>query len=65
MKEKLKETKEGKKLKRALKELNALKSDNAGRSEADRTAVWRKIQIFLGQNDELTTEYVVPLLTIT
>ena len=56
VKEELKGKKEEKKLKRALKEVNALRSDNAGRSEADRTAVWRKIQIFLARNDEITTE---------
>jgi len=55
-KEELKEQKEREKITRARKELDALKSDNAGRSEAERTAVKRKIQIFLARNDEITTE---------
>ena len=55
-KEDLKENKVKKKALKAIKELEDLKQDNAGRIEADRTAVRRKIQTFLSRNDEITAE---------
>ncbi len=45
-KEELKEQKDRGKITRARKELDALKCDNAGRSEAERTAVRRKSRYF-------------------
>ena len=54
--EELKEQRYRKKMSRARKELEALKGDNAGRSEAERTALRRKIQTFLARNDEITAE---------
>ena len=55
-KEDLKGKKENKKRMRAMKELDELKVDNAGRVEADRTLVRRKIQVFLSRNDDITSE---------
>ena len=55
-KEKLNDPKESRKRLRALKELEDLKVDSAGRVEADRTAIRRKIQTFLSRNDEITAE---------
>ena len=54
--EELKEEKKKKTITRARKELEALKSDTAGRSEADRTLMRRKIQTFLARNEEITVE---------
>ena len=57
LKEELKEAiKEDKKIKRARKELESLKDDIAGRAEADRTAVRRRIETFIARNDEISKE---------
>jgi len=55
-KEELKDNKVKKRQLKAAKELEDLKQDNAGRYEADRTAIRRKIQAFLSRNDEITAE---------
>jgi transcriptional regulator of acetoin/glycerol metabolism len=41
---------------RMLQELNGLIEDNAGKSERDRTTIWRKIQKFLARNDDIANE---------
>jgi hypothetical protein len=41
---------------RMLQELNGLIEDNAGKSERDRTIIWRKIQKFLARNDDIANE---------
>ena len=43
---------------RMLKELESLEKDNAGKSERDRTALWRKLQKVVSRNDDIATEYV-------
>ncbi len=49
---------------RAAKELEDLIEDNKGRSEADKVAVWRKIEQALANNDAVVTELVFFLLII-
>ena len=46
----------GRKRARMLKELDGLLEDNAGKSERDRSTIWRKIQKFLARNDEIANE---------
>jgi hypothetical protein len=41
---------------RMLKELNGLIEDNAGKSERERTSIWRKIQKYLARNDDIANE---------
>jgi len=41
---------------RMIKELDGLLEDNAGKSERDRSTIWRKIQKFLARNDDITNE---------
>ncbi len=43
---------------RILKELESLEKDNAGKSERDRTALWRKLQKVVSRNEDIATEYV-------
>ncbi len=43
---------------RMLKKLKSLEKDNAGKSERDRTALWRKLQKVVSRNDDIATEYV-------
>ena len=47
---------------RMLKELDALKEDNASKGERDRMHLWRKIQTIIGRNDDIGNEYVYVLL---
>ena len=42
---------------RMRKELNGLLEDNAGKTEQDKNILWRKIQRYLGKNDEIANEY--------
>ena len=46
----------GRKRARMLKELDGLLEDNAGKSERDRSTIWRKIQKFLARNDDIANE---------
>jgi hypothetical protein len=41
---------------RMLQELNGLIEDNAGKSERDRTIIWRKIQKYLARTDDIANE---------
>ena len=45
-----------------LKELDALKEDNASKGERDRMHLWRKIQTIIARNDDIANEYVYVLL---
>ena len=43
---------------RMVKELASLNEDNAGKSERDRMAIWRKLQKYISRNDDIANEYV-------
>jgi len=47
---------ESKKRAQALKELEGLIEDNAAKSERDRNILWRKIQTYIGRNDDIGNE---------
>ena len=47
---------------RMMKELASLNEDNAGKSEKDRIAIWRKLQKYISRNDDIANEYVNILL---
>ena len=42
---------------RALKDLDGLLKDNAGKVERDKNIIWRKIQRFVTKNDGIANEY--------
>lgn len=41
-----------------LKEIEELKEDNAGKSERDRMALWRKLKKIFARNDDIVDEWV-------